>query len=123
MKNVTFFIGNGFDLNLKLKTRYIDFYNEYIKIKQNDNRVIQFFKNEILKNEAHGWKDWKDFELGMGQQSILFVNETQVEDFIECFNDFCITFNDYLKNECIKIDWDVVDNRIYGGRLKTHMPP
>lgn len=29
--NITFLIGNGFDLNLKLNTRYSDFYKYYIK--------------------------------------------------------------------------------------------
>jgi hypothetical protein len=32
MANITFILGNGFDLNLGLKTRYTDFYPEYIKI-------------------------------------------------------------------------------------------
>lgn len=28
--NITFLIGNGFDINLGLKTRYVDFYDFYL---------------------------------------------------------------------------------------------
>jgi hypothetical protein len=112
MGNVTFLIGNGFDLKVKLNTRYTDFYKVYTEIKSNDNAVIQRFKKEILQNEAHGWKDWKDFEVGMGRNSEMFTGTTPVEDFIDCFNDFVICFNDYLVAECESIDWDAVDNKM-----------
>lgn len=108
-KHVTFIIGNGFDLNVGLKTRYTDFYKIYTIENTNDSKVIQRFKKEILKSEAHGWKNWMDFEVGMGQQSKHFDGETPVEDFIECFNDFAICFNKYLIDECEKINWDAVD--------------
>lgn len=108
-KHVTFLIGNGFDLNVGLKTRYTDFYKFYTNENANDSNIIQRFKKEILRSEAHGWKNWMDFEVGMGQQSKHFIGETPVEDFIECFNDFAICFNKYLIDECEKINWDAVD--------------
>lgn len=83
-KNVTFLIGNGFDLNVGLKTRYIDFYKIYVIENENDSNIIRNFKKEILRSEAHGWRNWMDFEVGMGQQSKNFKGETPVEDFIEC---------------------------------------
>ena len=49
--NITFIIGNGFDLNLDLKTKYIDFYNYYFSI-ESEKKPIQDFKaylNEKLK--------------------------------------------------------------------------
>ncbi len=36
--NITFLIGNGFDLNLGLKTRYTDFYKYYME--HNPNNLI-----------------------------------------------------------------------------------
>ena len=35
--NITFIIGNGFDLGLGLKSSYEDFYNEYCVVTENDN--------------------------------------------------------------------------------------
>jgi len=112
-KHVTFIIGNGFDLNIGLKTRYIDFYKVYTNENKNDSNVLQKFKKEILRSEAHGWKNWMDFEIGMGKQSKHFDSETPVEDFMECFDNFAVCFNKYLVDECEKIDWDSVDTDSY----------
>ena len=109
MANVTFMIGNGFDLQMGLKTRYADFYNQYTEIKPTDNDLIQRFKKSILRDEAHGWVNWADFEIGMGKQSKLFCGETPTEDFIKCFDDFAVCFNKYLLNESARINWDAVD--------------
>jgi len=113
MKNITFLIGNGFDLNVGLKTRYIDFYKVYTEIKPNDNSIIQRFKKDILQSEAHGWKDWKDFELGMGKRSKQFIGGTPAEDFIECFDNFVVCFSKYLQTECANVDWDCVGEDIH----------
>lgn len=47
--NVLFMIGNGFDLNCGMKTKYSDVYNEYIKTKS-ESRVIADFKKTIESN-------------------------------------------------------------------------
>lgn len=102
MPNITFMIGNGFDLQIGLKTRYTDFYKIYCEIKDDDDQIIVNFKKNILQDEAHGWKNWSDFELGMGKYSDRFFSE---HSFIRCFTDFVVQFNEYLKNECNSIDW------------------
>lgn len=43
--NITFFIGNGFDLNLGLKTRYKDFY-KYFKENVRRSNIIRGWINE-----------------------------------------------------------------------------
>ena len=68
MPTITFLIGNGFDLQVGLKTRYIDFYKIYCDIKNNDSDLITKFKKQILQDEAQGWKNWSDFEFGMGHK-------------------------------------------------------
>jgi len=108
MGNITFLIGNGFDLNAGLKTSYINFYETYAKLPSN-SKTIEKFKKEILRSEAYGWKDWADFEIGMGEKSTLFEGEEAPEEFLECFNDFSVNFHNYLQNECLKVDWDLVD--------------
>lgn len=99
MANVTFLIGNGFDLNIGLKTSYSDFYKKYAKDTLNDNDLIKKFKKEIKKGQE---QLWKDFEYGMGQ-SEYFENE---QEFILCFRNFVVKFNEYIKTECENIDWD-----------------
>lgn len=51
--NITYLIGNGFDLNLGLKTRYRDFYDYYVKQPSNDD-LIKKFKNDLEKTSRIG---------------------------------------------------------------------
>ena len=107
MANITFIIGNGFDLQIGMNTRYTDFYNVYTKNEPDKTNLIFHFKKSILKDKANGWKNWADFELRMGQasESDIFANP---QDFITCVNDFVIKFSEYLKKESQSIDWDKV---------------
>lgn len=47
--NVTFLIGNGFDLGIGLKTAYADFYGIYCMPHQGDSPAVVKFKSEIQK--------------------------------------------------------------------------
>ena len=38
--NITYLIGNGFDLNLGLRTRYTDFYDYYLNNTESDTENI-----------------------------------------------------------------------------------
>ena len=40
--NITFFIGNGFDINIGLATRYSNFYPYFLQ-NANDNNMIKFW--------------------------------------------------------------------------------
>ena len=55
--NVTFFIGNGFDLNLGLKTEYKSFLEDYIK-NGNSGLLTDEIKKDIDK--------WSDLEMALG---------------------------------------------------------
>lgn len=50
--NVTFLIGNGFDLNLGLATQYPDFLKEYLVDNPDDTAEIRTFKEDIRKRDA-----------------------------------------------------------------------
>jgi hypothetical protein len=106
MANVTFIIGNGFDLQMKVETSYTDFYNVYAQPQVGDNGLICWFKSVILKDKENEWENWADFELGMGEQSVLFKGENRATDFMSCYDDFVVEFNEYLNNKCLEIDWD-----------------
>lgn len=90
--NVTFLIGNGFDLGIGLKTTYLDFYNVYCKTTMEDSWGIKRFKSELQDN----YENWSDFEAAFGEYASNLYDSRQ---YLEMFEDFVIKFSDYLKNE------------------------
>ena len=72
---ITFLVGNGFDVNLGLKTRYCDFYKYYVNTdSSNKPLAIERFKREIdnfIKKERNktdnDFIDWRDLEIALGK--------------------------------------------------------
>jgi len=60
--NRVFFLGNGFDLNLGLKTKYADFYNYYLSLPHSGDKAVREFK----KNIAGDMETWAELELQLG---------------------------------------------------------
>ena len=90
--NITFLIGNGFDLNLGLKTKYSDFYNYYLSIPDNGlTEVVRQFKKDLKNN----LENWADLELAIGQYLEKF-NENDVNDIIELLNNLQDSLADYI---------------------------
>ncbi len=95
--NITFLIGNGFDLNLGLKTLYKHFLHEYIEDSSNDSNIIKEFKESILKDIEL----WSDAEKTFGQYTSKYSGADGLEAFLECHMDFCMKLGKYLKmQEC-----------------------
>lgn len=92
--NITFMIGNGFDLRLGLKTRFTDMYEGYTAL-PSASAAIRKFK-EMLKADAPSYKTWGDFEMAMAQKAKAFDEEN---DFIECLRDFKLYMVSHLENE------------------------
>lgn len=90
--DVTFLIGNGFDLGIGLKTDYKDFYNVYCQSKSSDSEILQHFKSDILKEP----ETWADFESAFGEYAYHFKD---AEDYMQLFEDFIRQFSLYLENE------------------------
>jgi len=67
MTRITFLIGNGFDLNVGLDTRYTDFYEYYIKNNPDDTLAKAIDANYIY---------WSDLELGLGR----YTEQVRAED-------------------------------------------
>jgi hypothetical protein len=110
---VTFMIGNGFDIQVGLNTRYTDFYKVYTKDTEGDSDNIKRFKSEILGDESNGWETWADWELQMGIHSKEFPGENGAELFLECFGDFIEKFMAYLTEQCEMVDWIGIDVRAH----------
>lgn len=99
--NITFLIGNGFDLNCGMKTSYRDVYKGYCKEKS-DEPIIQNFKNQINGN----LDTWGDFEVAMSKEMNSFQTE---EDFLICLRDYKKYMNLYLVTEEKRIN-DLIRN-------------
>ncbi len=89
---LTFFLGNGFDINLGRATRYSNFY-DYYKQQPSAYPVVQKLKDDI---EEYRDKAWKDLELGLGQ---FTAKVKTVEEFLIAFADITIELTKYLRSE------------------------
>lgn len=87
--NITFLIGNGFDINLGLKTRYTDFYPYYLS--QNHDDIIS-------KAIANDYDRWADLELALGQL-LGGVTPEQVPEYLDCKAVLELDLANYLRSE------------------------
>lgn len=92
--NVTYLIGNGFDLHLGMKTSFPSICAAYVQEKTND-KIISDFK-DVLKKDAPKYKNWADFEIAMGEYSTNYDDFNEYKLCIHSFRDFMIN---YLQNE------------------------
>lgn len=103
--NVTFFLGNGFDLNCGLRSSYNDVIKKYIQHSATDrvleNPAVERFKRKIEEDISKDSKLWSDFECGMAEELPKFNSE---RDFIACVQDFKVYLNEYLIKEQRRID-------------------
>ena len=91
--NVTFLIGNGFDLNLGLKTAYKDFYDYYIKHTK---------PNMLSKAISSNYEIWADLEIGIGN-FLKEIGTNDVDYFLQCKGDLERLLSEYLLAEQRKL--------------------
>ncbi len=88
---ILYIIGNGFDLNLDLKTSYKDFFDYYKNIESTKNSI-----NNLKKSISDNYKNWSDLELALGQ----YTDELKtVDEFDEVIEDIGEKLAEYLKKE------------------------
>lgn len=90
--NITYLLGNGFDINIGLKTRYQDFYLYYLNESQSNNPLVQRIKEDINKNI----ENWSDLELALGKYT---ANVTSENEMINLYNDLADSLEKYLSEE------------------------
>lgn len=93
---ILYIIGNGFDLNLDLKTTYNDFYKYYETVKS-DNPNVQKLKEHISKT----FDSWADLELALGDYT---QHLNKIEEFDDITLDIGEELSNYLKKEEQKVD-------------------
>lgn len=103
--NITFLLGNGFDIGLGLKSGYRDFYSYFIE-KANKDNVI---KIEIEKDKKENYPNWSDLENALGKFSEN-VSMENVSKFIQDKIELDILLKQYLSKEEEKFTCD--DKRI-----------
>lgn len=92
--NITFLIGNGFDLRVGMKTRFTDMYEGYIA-QDSKSDVIRKFK-AMLEADAPTYKTWGDFEMAMAEKAKEFDDE---DSFIASLRDFKLYMVSHLEKE------------------------
>lgn len=96
---ITYLIGNGFDINLGLHTKYKEFISEYVKSNTEDARVKVF--KEAIRNDLETDVDlWKDAEMAFGEKTKDFCEELNPgRKYNTCEIDFCNSLAEYLNRE------------------------
>lgn len=113
--NITFVIGNGFDLNLGLRTKYEDFLKEYVTT-TSGSEDIQRFKNDILKD----FKTWSFAEEAFGRYTKEYLDiKNAAEVFCDCHEDFCIALAQYLEEEQSWLGLEKDNNKLLTGFAKA----
>lgn len=74
---ILYIIGNGFDLNLDLKTSYNDFY-KYYKTLETDNLNVQKLKDNI----SQSYESWADLELALGNYTQHLKKLEELDDIL-----------------------------------------
>ncbi|MDD1443484.1 bacteriophage abortive infection AbiH family protein [Dolichospermum sp. ST_sed3] len=101
--NILFLIGNGFDLNLGMATRYKDFYKFYKNV-ESQSSIIESLKKEIGGN-IENWSDL-EFELGKYTKNLKSENE-----FTEIYEDLCDRLAEYLEEKEKNFDFNKIDGK------------
>lgn len=103
---ITFLIGNGFDLNLGLNTKYTDFYPLYLHhpgFAADDPDLLLFKK---LLERGGSYDHWADFERALG----VHTTEAPLNEeasLRKCLQDFKRQFARYLRSEEDRIDFEL----------------
>lgn len=104
--NIVYIIGNGFDINVGMKTRYTDFYLHY-KLTKSKTELISNLKKEISKDIFN----WSDLELAFGKYT---ANLNSINEFDEVYEDIVDNLADYLNNIEEKFDVSSVNlNKLF----------
>lgn len=102
-------LGNGFDLNLGLKTSYKDFYDYYQSVDSTKNSI-----NKLKTNISNFYKNWSDLELALGKYTEEFKT---IDDFDEVFEDIGEQLARYLVEEENTFNVKVINQKKFAENL------
>ncbi len=102
---ITYILGNGFDIQIGLATKYKEFYRYYTK-QPSDNHHVEQIKSNISsyqndkKKESDGNINWGDLEIALGEYTAVIESAT---DFEVILDDITNHLKDYLESEISKL--------------------
>lgn len=99
--NITFMIGNGFDVGVGMKSRFSDYFPKYISESKDKDDSLKGISNSISENE----EKWSYFEKTLGEYTQEFSNST-ARKLINQLKDFMSGFITYLKSEEATLSFD-----------------
>lgn len=93
--NIVYLIGNGFDINTGLKTRYIDFYEYYLALDSSgDNEHVTKLKKHLKDTLSTDDKYWSDLEIALGNYTTNFSSLDELES---AYNDINDRFREFIQ--------------------------
>lgn len=115
--NIVYLIGNGFDLNLGLKTKYSDFYPYYLQL-ESKNDIVKKFKEDLKTstNNLANLKNWSDLELALGDYAKNFKSN-QADEFINLLEDIQDALAEYLQNQTRSVSLSETDRKKLNNEL------
>ena len=108
--NILYLIGNGFDINLGLKTGYSDFYDYYLS-QETKSEVVAKLKTHLEKER---YTTWADLELGMGEYT---KNVSDCHDLEIICHDLSMSLKLYLYKVQSEFSVTAVDIDKFKGNL------
>ena len=94
--NITYLIGNGFDLGLGLKTKYEDFYPFFLEKADATSRL----RKEIEISENSRYEKWSDLEMALGKYTEkIEATEEDINRFVDEKVELDQCLRDYLSRE------------------------
>lgn len=101
--NIVYLIGNGFDINIGLKTRYKDFYDYYLSLDPtSDNEQVKKLKTHLKEKLSTEDKYWSDLEIALGNYT---TNFSSLEELELSYNDL----NDKFREFILGVDGEKLD--------------
>lgn len=116
--NITFVIGNGFDIAQGLHTRYQDFYDYYI----NNTISTDLIKCAIEADKKNNYKNWSDLEVALGEFTEN-LTENNVKKFIDCKINLDKLLISYLKEQETVFAFESNDDRLQNALKKYKISP
>ena len=104
--NIVCVLGNGFDLNLGLKTSYKDFYGFYLKQEDEGKQSVRELK-EAIGSEID---NWSDLELMLGTYTKNLCSTDEIDDI---FFDISEKLAAYLEGEEKKFKFSSKDPKVF----------
>jgi hypothetical protein len=98
---ITFFVGNGFDLNNGMNTKFTDFYNYIQEKKSPMNRKL----NDIYSNIEKDIDSWSYFEMQLGLLTFEYDQVTK-DNLLDDIEEFREDFIEYMTEQNKKFSFD-----------------